>query len=51
MNDAFQAILEFFIDLFSALSKFLGFDFDIGGLMTTTAGESSDESAESSNGE
>ncbi len=50
MNDAFQAILEFFIDLFSALSKFLGFDFDIGGL-TTATGEASDESAESSSGE
>lgn len=33
MNDAFQAFLEFLIDLFSALSKFLGFDFDLGGII------------------
>lgn len=33
MNDAFQAFLEFLIDLFNALSKFLGFDFDLGGII------------------
>jgi hypothetical protein len=45
MNDAFQAFLQFLVDLFSALSKFLGFDADFGDMfgVTTTTEAASDE--------
>ncbi len=49
MNDTFQAFLQFLVDLFSALSKFLGFDADFGdmfGLTTTTEAAADDTKAE-----
>lgn len=33
MNDAFNAFIQFLVDLFNALSKFLGFDLDLGGII------------------
>lgn len=45
MNDAFQAFLEFLIDLFNALSKFLGFDFDLGEIIKPSEETKKDESA------
>lgn len=45
MSDALKAIIEFFVDIFSALSKFLGFDIDIGGLTSAEDTENKKDSA------
>lgn len=49
MNDALQAFIDFLVDLFNALSKFLGFDFDLGGIINPT--ETTGESKENTDGE
>ncbi|MDY4254219.1 MAG: hypothetical protein SOX69_00630 [Oscillospiraceae bacterium] len=49
MNDAFKAFIEFLVDLFNALSKFLGFDFDLGGMINPTA--ATEDTKENTEGE
>ena len=49
MNDAFKAFIDFLVDLFNALSKFLGFDFDLGRKINPTA--ATEEKKENTEGE